>query len=538
MPVLPRPVSRGETFNHQAMDWGCLHLGRSATAPVTIRVSASPSGFRSIWAWTTFFSLHGSCLRVCSRWPELASSLTWPVRARRWTNFGVPARFAGFAGLALPLVELVLAVALIPVATAWWAALGALVLLLAFMAAIGYNLAQGRTPDCHCFGQLHSAPAGPRTLVRNGVLAALAAFVVAFGFSDPGSSAVSWFGDLSGPERIGLVVAILLIAAVALMGWLMNQVLLQNGRLLVRLDEIEAALANGGQVAPRPNPDSKVGQPAPAFDLPSLAGDRMTLAQLRGLGKPVLLVFSDPNCQACSLLLPDIARWQTSGSLTVALVNRGTAEANRAKIDGHQISNVLLEANREVSQAYDANVTPTAIVVRQDGAIGSDPARGSESIKALVARTMVQLRPETPTPNPSASVGKPAPSLVLPDLDGNNVSLDDYRGSDTVVLFWNPSCGFCKRMLPDLQAWTANPPEGAPKLVVVSQGSIPENQELQLQAPVLLGTGASAAFGVGGTPGAILIDRDGKIASPVAMGAPGVFALLDGNPSPALPGAT
>jgi hypothetical protein len=35
----------------------------------------------------------------------------------------------------------------------------------------------GHGPDCRCFGQLHSVPAGSKTLVRNGVLAALAAFL-------------------------------------------------------------------------------------------------------------------------------------------------------------------------------------------------------------------------------------------------------------------------------------------------------------------------------------------------------------------------
>ena len=38
--------------------------------------------------------------------------------------------------------------------------LPALVLLLLFVGGISYNVARGRSPDCHCFGQLHSAPAG------------------------------------------------------------------------------------------------------------------------------------------------------------------------------------------------------------------------------------------------------------------------------------------------------------------------------------------------------------------------------------------
>jgi cytochrome c biogenesis protein CcmG/thiol:disulfide interchange protein DsbE len=178
-------------------------------------------------------------------------------------------------------------------------------------------------------------------------------------------------------------------------------------------------------------------------------------------------------------------------------------------------------------------------VVRQDGAIGSDPARGSESIKALVARTMGQIRPAAPSPPPSISIGAPAPTLALPDLEGNTVSLEDFRGSPTFVLFWSQTCGFCQRMIPDLQAWDANPPEGAPKLVVVSRGTVSEHQNLGLQSPVLLGSpGEGAPFGANGTPGGVLIDADGNIASGVARGAPGVFAQIGGGPSPVIPGAT
>ncbi len=101
-------------------------------------------------------------------------------------DFGVPAKLADIFGVLLPLVELATAAALVVPLTAWWAAVAALALLLIFVAGIGYNLAQGRTPDCHCFGQLHSAPAGWSTLIRNLVLAGFAGVVVGFGRSTTG----------------------------------------------------------------------------------------------------------------------------------------------------------------------------------------------------------------------------------------------------------------------------------------------------------------------------------------------------------------
>src|SRR5436309_13711819 len=67
-------------------------------------------------------------------------------------DFGVPTALATPLGLALPLAELAVALALLLAATAWWGALGALGLLGLFCLAIGGNLARGRHPDCRCFG--------------------------------------------------------------------------------------------------------------------------------------------------------------------------------------------------------------------------------------------------------------------------------------------------------------------------------------------------------------------------------------------------
>ena len=100
---------------------------------------------------------------------------------RALVDFGVPARFAPAVGALLPLAELAAAALLVPPATARWGALLALLLLAFFVAAIAVNLAEGRRPDCRCFGPLHSAPAGWPTLVRNVVLAAGAAFVALAG---------------------------------------------------------------------------------------------------------------------------------------------------------------------------------------------------------------------------------------------------------------------------------------------------------------------------------------------------------------------
>ena len=127
-------------------------------------------------------------------------------------------------------------------------------------------------------------------------------------------------------------------------------------------------------------------------------------------------------------------------------------------------------------------------------------------------------------------MGEPAPDFSLPDLSGQTVSLSDFRGDKTLVLFWRPSCGFCQRMLADLKAWEGEPPKDAPKLLVVSTDSVETNQAMGLRSPVLLdqdGMSVGSLFGATGTPMAVLVDAEGKIASELAAGAPAVLALAE-----------
>jgi len=471
-------------------------------------------------------------------------------------DFGLPTRLVGPIAALLPVAELAVAVALIPRASAWWGALGGLALLLGFIAGIGYNLARGRTPDCHCFGQLHSEPIGASTLIRNGVLALLALLVLAGGPSNPGRSAVAWLDDLSSGTTLWLVLGLVALALLAVEGWLLVHLLGQNGRLLVRLDALEEALAGRGSALPaaaaapaQPEPGLPIGAPAPAFSLSGLHGETMTLDALRAAGKPMVLLFTDPTCGPCNALLPDVGAWQRDHgtALTVALLSRGGAAANRGKTAEHGLANVLLQENREVAEAYEANATPAAVLVRPDATVGSAVALGADAIRALVARAVgapapvpvpAPVAPTNGAARPAAAPGGPAPALELPNLAGETVRLIDFRGDPTLVLFWNPGCGFCARMLDDLKAWETGPgaAPGAPKLLVVSTGTAEANAAMDLRSVVVLDEGFTAgrSFGASGTPSALLVDAAGNLASAVAVGAPGVLALARGeNPAAA-----
>jgi hypothetical protein len=84
-------------------------------------------------------------------------------------------------------------------------------------------------------------------------------------------------------------------------------------------------------------------------------------------------------------------------------------------------------------------------------------------------------------------------------------------------------------MLADLLAWEANPPTGVPRLLVVSSESVADNQAMGVRSPVVLdqaGMIVGRQFGATGTPMAILVDAEGRIASELAAGAPAVLLQL------------
>lgn len=481
-------------------------------------------------------------------------------------GFGLPESLASPASVALPIVELIAAALLLPVRTAWWGAILSFLLLAAFVVGIAYNMKKGRAPDCHCFGQIHSEPAGPRTLVRNGFFGAVALFILLFGtdrwsFShgNAGYSLLGWMGDLSSWEIIATIVIIALIAAVAGIGYVLVHLLGQNGRVLLRLDALEASQQQGAAgLAAQPAaaaaaataPGLPVGDPAPGFKLEGIYGEVLTLDAMRSNGLPTMLLFTDPACGPCNALLPEIGRWQrdNAGKLNIALISSGTADENKAKAAEHGISNVLLQQNRVVSNQYKAHGTPSAVLIDRNGRIASPVSGGGESIRQLLASTagLAAARPAAPAaangapapapaPAPAQAaapqrpnlIGKDAPDMELPDLDGKTVKLADYKGKQTLLVFWNPGCGFCKRMADDLKAWEKDKPAGAPEVILVSTGTAEANRAMEFQSTMLLDEGFSTGrkFGATGTPSAILIDPAGKIASEVAVGAPNVLAL-------------
>jgi len=133
-------------------------------------------------------------------------------------DFGVPASLVPAVGVLLPIAEIATALALVIHPIARWGAVAALALLLVFVGGVANAMRQGKDVDCGCFGRIYAATAGSLTLVRNGLMAALALVVVVHG---PGPAVDAWVADRTAAElaATGLGTAAILSAAAAWLFW-------------------------------------------------------------------------------------------------------------------------------------------------------------------------------------------------------------------------------------------------------------------------------------------------------------------------------
>ena len=450
-----------------------------------------------------------------------AAKLADRVGSRRAAlDFGAPSWSAGVVAAVVPVAELVVAGLLLPARTAPAGAAGALVLLTVFSIAIAINLARRRTPNCRCFGRLHSSPTGWQTVARNAALAALAAFALVGTLAGRETSAVAWIGRLGRTDVLVLGAAVAVTVVVALGAVAFVSLLRSYGRVLLRLELAESALSDAGLVIePEQDPVPEIGL-APGSPIPPFA----EIEELLTKGLPLLLLFTSPSCGPCKALLPDVAAWQRehADSLIIAFASDGTLADIRAEVAEFELEHVLVDADLRLYRAFEANGTPSAVLIAPDGRIDSWVAAGRDRIEELLARAV-----EEPSEQPGLSVGAPTPALELVSLDGEPATLTDFEGRDTLLLFWNAGCGFCRALLPDLLAWERSTNGTGPRLVVVSSGDADSTRADGFASTVLLDASFAAgdAFGADGTPMAVLVDADGRVGSPVVAGADDVLSL-------------
>ena len=278
-------------------------------------------------------------------------------------DFGLRESFVGPGAWLLPAAELAVAGLLLTQPLARIGAAGALLLLAAFVVAIGNALRRGQEPDCHCFGQLHSEPAGRGTIVRNVLLAVPAVLVLAGGSGD-----LLGGGGASGAALIagGAIVAALAVATF---------ILFRENREL----RAGAPRSHGAPALP-------LGTPAPELSLRDERGASLGVANVLAPDRPTALVFVSPGCGPCNLMLPHLSRWQETlaEQLRLVVISTTSEDTPMSPEPGADVPALLYDVDAQALELYRMRATPTAMLVDRNARIASSPVSGIETIEALL----------------------------------------------------------------------------------------------------------------------------------------------------------
>jgi peroxiredoxin len=314
----------------------------------------------------------------------------------------------------------------------------------------------------------------------------------------------------------------------------------QIGRILLRLETLEEALKSHGILLPTGARPLEPGWVATDFELPLLSGGKMRLSQWQG--HRVLLIFVDPQCRSSVQLLTAFADLSADGvgtGLIPLVVSKGPAEDSRSFFQQRPIPfPVLLESAVEVSSLYRVFGTPMGYLVGKSSLIEGSALIGAAEIlamlddRAAMPVRMLGFTPADPTrasPRKGLPAGSPAPDFTLPELSGAEVSLRQHRGTDVLLVFFDPDCAPCTRLAPKLERLQRE--ARRMQVLVVSRGSLELNREkaaaLGLTFPILRQQHweISLRYAVCGAPVAYWIDAHGVLAAGVAAGEEEVLEL-------------
>jgi peroxiredoxin len=308
---------------------------------------------------------------------------------------------------------------------------------------------------------------------------------------------------------------------------------------------VEQRLATAGGADNR-EPDARsalpVGTAAPGFQLPDLQGNAVALESFKG--KRILLIFFDPACGFCARMAGDVAALPVrgeGGSPVPVVITTGDAAKNRAWFTARGIRcPVLLQPGHTVAAAYRASGTPVGYLIDARGRIASGLALGSDALVTLAAAPRV-VHPamatiihslgerESKIERNGLAPGTPAPDFCLPEINGGEVCLKQFRGRKILLIFSDIHCGACGELAHRVVQHGGRLSGG--EILMVSRGDAADNRrkamEYGLKVPIVLQKQweISRMYGRFGTPIAYLINPDGLIAAEVAVGVEPIMAL-------------
>lgn len=306
-------------------------------------------------------------------------------------EFGVPQAIAGPAASLLPYAELLVAALLLVPRLAWLGAVAALLLLSCFTVAVVLSLLRGQRPSCNCFGQVRSAPITWHTALRDALLVGVAGGVLWAGEGRLEEGLLLQMWQLAGTGDTAFLGWSILGLLVALQLWMNVKLIGQQGRLLLKIDNLEHRINGGGPASVGteflPGRALPLGQPLPSFDAVTLAGLAVSAQDLVRDRRPLFMLFVGADCAPCKELVDDLVTWRSSNQPAdkLVVITSGSRQANLEKLAPRLGMDVLLQSGFELNDLLGVIATPSAMRFDPDGRVASGLAVGHEPIMSLAS---------------------------------------------------------------------------------------------------------------------------------------------------------
>jgi peroxiredoxin len=249
------------------------------------------------------------------------------------------------------------------------------------------------------------------------------------------------------------------------------EVVKQQGRILLRLDQLEQHGQPAGAGLAKPGEEGEPGglplhTDFPAFKFPDLSEKIVALEDFRG--RRVLLVHWNFECGFCDSIAAELARLEASSekhNVQLLLLAYGEARTNQEQAAEHGLKcPILLMKEQEKPAPFEHQGTPVAYLLDEEGRVAAPLARGAERVLALAlevanpepeasaAAVSAPERSELPGEPPRAETPQPH-RLSLPRfLLKQEIGLGDVIKRVTSAFGIKPCVG-CERRAALLNRW-------------------------------------------------------------------------------------
>jgi peroxiredoxin len=226
------------------------------------------------------------------------------------------------------------------------------------------------------------------------------------------------------------------------------------------------------------------------------------------------------------------------------LISYGDAEANRRLASEHWLTCPILLLGGSQTQSsiavslFEYCGTPSAYLLDEGGRVARALAPGMDAVLNLTREATAKKHTIPTLPLAKSRIertglkkGTIAPTFSLPDIRGQIVTLDQFRGRIVLLIFTDPQCGPCEQLAPQLARLHQKQQNRGLAIVMVGRGQAEQNiiKAVQhgIKFPVLIQERwkLSREYGIFDTPVAFLIDQDGIIMRDVAKGPDQIMAL-------------